>query len=192
MTMTLTEAIKAVAPHASKDKTLPQLTNVRIVNGKVYATDRYTLALVTNPELLNPATDVLLSPEDVKNGVVSIFTDENGSTLTFANGSTKAATVPVAGETDYPDIEKLAQRMNENIEEAVAERYGIVNIRQFAVNMDYLARFHGKHVKGSGRYRGTPNPIFTLGANATKPIRATFPDYPEYIGFIGPIRIASL
>jgi len=192
-TMNLSEAIKAVAPHVGRDKSLPVLTNVRIVNGTVSATDRYTLALVTlAPAELDPRIDVLLSPDDVKQGIVSITPNETGvPTLTFANGSTKPATVPLPEETGYsgefPDLQKLSDSMSAKITEDNTDR-----IDAFAVNLDYLARFHGKHVASAANRRSKPTPIFTLGADATKPIRATYSDFPEYVGFIVPIRVSAV
>lgn len=178
--LTLAQAITAVAPHASKDSTLPVLNGVRIRDGKVMATDRYTLAMVTLPaDVLDPALDAFLTPADVKAGVVSIVQDGPSVVLTLANGATKSPEKRVEDLSEYPHLDKIA-----------TEHKAGAGVTEVLLNLDYLARFHGKFLprNGYGRKSLPVTPILTFGADNTKAVQVTFDDYPEYVGAIASTR----
>lgn len=165
--MNLTEAIKAVAPHSSKDKTLPVLTGVMIRGGRVLATDRYTLAIVTMLEL-DPAITVWLSPADVKAGVQSVAAD----LITFTSGAAKAPTeAPMA----FPAIERLVDDFKPNSSEQITDiGFDVAHLSKFA------ARFLPK------AYHAPVTPRFAFGLTNTSAARVTFAAFPEYVALIVP------
>jgi len=167
--MNLTEAIKAVAPHASKDKLVPVLTGVQIQNGRAMATDRYTLAIV-GVEELDMRLNLWLSPEDVKAGVQSVTID----LITFTSGATKP-TQDAPG--DYPAIERIANGFEPN--------NGTV-IETISLDVAHLSKFAAKFLP---RSYGLHTPVFTFGVSPTKPVKVTFSAFPEYVGVVVPIRI---
>lgn len=176
--LTLAQAITAVAPHMSKDNTLPVLNGVRVRDGKVMATDRYTLAIVTLPaDVLDPQIDVFLTPAEVKAGVAAIASD---GILTLANGATKAPDKRPEDLSEYPFIDKIT-----------AEHEAGDGITEVMLNLDYLARFHGKFLpkNGYGRKNLPVTPILTFGADNTKTVKVTFSAYPEFVGAFVPTRI---
>jgi hypothetical protein len=166
--MNLTEAIKATAPHATKDKTLPMLTGVQIQNGRTMATDRYTLALVAVEGLPLDVT-VWLSPEDVKAGVAAVTNE----LITFTNGSTKSIT---EAPGDYPTIERLADGFEPNKGEPIPA---------ICFDVKHLSKFDSRFFP---RAFGLRAPLFTFGQGPNKSVKVTFSNLPEYVGLIVPIR----
>ncbi len=165
--MNLTEAIKAVAPHMSKDSTLPALAGVQVRNGKVVATDWYTLAMV-DVEGLDTDVEVWLSAEDVKAKPVFVTNE----TITFDNGSAKQVSEPRA---EFPAIEKIVDNFTPND--------GTTPVTSFSVDIAYMGKFASKFFP-----RSPGHPRFEFGADVTKPLRVTIAGLPEYVGMIVPVR----
>lgn len=162
--LTLNQAVALVAPHMGKDKALPILNVIRVQNGTLAASDRYTMAraYVGQPTdvpeatydgdpfdapawTLDTASDGYLTPEDVKAKPVKI----RANTITFANGSTKPLQTENPASTDYPPLEKLIdgftplvpaestdEPANEPTNEPTNTPYGTLSF-----NPEYLARF---------------------------------------------------
>jgi len=168
--MNLTEAIKAVAPHASKDKLVSVLTGVQIQNSRVMATDRYTLAIV-NVHGLDPNVTVWLDPADVKAGVHSVTAD----LITFTSGATKPT---YSSPGDYPAIERLVDNFKPNT--GAPE-----HIESISLDVAHLSKFANKFLPRS--HQGAPS--FTFGLSNTQPVKVTFTHLPEYIALIVPIKI---
>ena len=172
--MNLNEAIKAVAPHTSKDKLVPVLTGVQIQNGRAMATDRYTLAIV-EVEGLEQGVTAWLSPDDIKAGVKAIA---NGM-LTLANGATKPVTETPG---DFPAIERLIDNFTPNTgapEHIQAISFDVVHLSKFA--RKFLPKTIAK----------TAAPRFEFGINNTAAARVTFTEWPEYTALIVPVKITE-
>jgi hypothetical protein len=191
----------------SKDKTLPILNLVRVQNGKLAATDRYTLAIayVGQPTDVPEATydgdpfdapawtldtesDGYLTAADVKAKPVKI----RSNIITFANGSTKPLATESPQGSDYPNVEKL-------VESTYAANAPESN--NISLNPEHLARFavtvpasaYPDGFGGWGRHRNEkPTVHFTLPTVNTKPVKITlgYLSESEYVGLIVPIRKA--
>lgn len=215
--LTLNQAVALVAPHMSKDKTLPILNLIRVQSGTLAATDRYTMAraYVGQPTdvpeatydgdpfdapawTLDTASDGYLTPEDVKAKPVKI----RANTITFANGSTKPlATQPPQGD-DYPPLEKLIDRFTPLVPAEPAN--GPTNTPYGTLSFDptYLARFTvtvpgvaypAGYETFSRRHRNDrPTVVLVLPNTAKKPVKVLLADFPEseYVGLIVPITRA--
>lgn len=215
--LTLNQAIALTAPHRDKPNgTLPQLSLIRVQNGTLAATDRYTMAraYVGQPTdvpeatydgdpfdapawTLDTASDGYLTPEDVKAKPVKI----RANTITFANGSTKplATQPPQGGDYPYPSLEKLIDRFTPLIPAEPANEPTNTPYGTLSFDPTYLARFTvtvpgvaypAGYETFSRRHRNErPSVTFTLPDTAKKPVKVLLADFPEseYVGLIVPI-----
>ena len=179
---TLKEAIKAVLPHASKDRNLSLLCAVKITGDEVWATDRHTLA--RGVYVLPKAGDsdptypdeFLLDAKDAaevvkyKSEVFSI-TRDTGSKVTFnmQNGSTMMFDT-IEGE--YPSIGRLIPD---------GEPVEIGRVGLLSTNLD---RFSSKHFP---RHASSVALRFQFYGE-TKPAKVTISEAPWYMGLIMPLR----
>ena len=207
MTLTLNQAVALVAPHATKDKMLPVLNGVRVQNGTLAATDRYTMAraYVGQPTdvpeatydgdpfdapawTLDTASDGFLTLDDVKNKPVKI----RANVITFANGATKPLQTELPGE--YPPLEKLIDSFTPH------DPTKTLSYSEISLNPEYLARFtvtvpastYPAGFEGYGRRHRNERPTvhITLPSTAIKPVKITLGGYTEaeYVGLIVPLR----
>jgi len=188
---TLKEAIKAVLPHASKDRTLSILCAVKITGDEVWATDRHTLA--RGVYVLPKAGDsdptypdeFLLDAKDAaevvkhKSEVFSI-TRDTGSKVTFnmQNGSTMMFDTI---EGDYPSIGRLIP----DGEPVEIGRVGLLST--------HLDRFSSKHFPRHAFPRHAPHRRSSVALRfqfygETKPAKVTISEAPWYMGLIMPLR----
>jgi len=168
MTITLSDALKMAAPHMSKDATLRTLCGIKITDGVVMATDRYTAARVT----VEGVPDAFIPAAIVKQGVVSI----SGNVATLKTG----ATIPLpdmADIGDYPSIGRIFD--NFKAHDAIPEAM------TFGMDPKHVEKFSSKHLPA--RSGGLPR--FEMGETTTKPFRVTFSGIPEFIGLLVPTRL---
>jgi len=172
MTITLSDALKMAAPHMAKDTTLPTLCGIKITDGVVMATDRYTAARVT----VGDVPDAFVPAAIVKQGVISIA--DNVATLKTG------ATIPLpdmADIGDYPSIEKLFTDFKPA--DAQSDHYA-QNPLAFAINPAMFDKFLPKHFP---KYSGSLK--IELGETPTKPLRITLTGVSDFVALWVPIKI---
>ena len=168
MTITLSDALKMAAPHMAKDTTLPTLCGIRILDGVVMATDRYTAVRIT----VDGVPDAFVPAAIVKQGVISIA--DNVATLKTG------ATIPLpdmADIGDYPSIGRLFDQFKAH--DAIPEAMN------FGMDPKHVEKFSSKHLPA----RSNQLPRFEVGETTTKPFRITFSGTPEFIGLLVPTRL---
>jgi len=168
MSITLSDALKMAAPHMAKDDTLRTLCGIKITDGVVMATDRYTAARVT----VEGVPDAFVPAAIVKQGVISIA--DNVATL--KSGAT-IALPDMADIGDYPDVSRLFDQFKAH--DAIPEAMN------FGIDPKHVEKFSSKHLPA--RSGGLPR--FEVGETTTKPFRVTFSGIPEFIGLLVPTRL---
>lgn len=116
---TFEKALRAVFPHASRDKYLPILTGVNMTGDKLVATDRYTMGIARFATDVLPdalaGRDVWISPAlcrlilGRKGDPVTHFNEDDGRTrVEFASGFVydvpSMGSLDVEGMPTYPDL----------------------------------------------------------------------------------------
>ena len=168
MAITLSDALKMAAPHMAKADTLPVLNGIRILDGVVMATDRYTAVRIT----VEGVPDAFVPAAIVKQGVISIA--DNVATLKTG------ATIPLpdmADIGDYPDVSRLFDQFKAH--DAIPEAM------TFGMDPKHVEKFSSKHLPS----RSGELPRFEMGETLTKPFRVTFSGIPEFIGLLVPTRL---
>jgi len=176
MSITLSDALKMASPHMAnpKDYTQQTLCGIRILDGVVMATDRYTAVRIT----VEGVPDAFVPAAIVKQGVISIA--DNVATLKTG------ATIPLpdmADVGDYPDVSRLFDQFKPA--DAQSDHYA-GNPLAFAINPDMFAKFLPKHFpKWSGSLK------IELGETPTKPLRLTLPGVREFVALWVPVKLGS-
>jgi len=172
MTITLSDALKMAAPHMAKDDTLRTLCGIRILDGVVMATDRYTAVRIT----VKGVPDAFVPAAIVKQGVIAIA--DNVATLKTG------ATIPLpdmADIGDYPNMGKLFDGFKPA--DAQSDHYA-QNPLAFAISPAMFDKFLPKHFpKYSGALR------IELGETSTKPLRVTLRNMSEFVALWVPLTL---
>ena len=172
MAITLSDALKMAAPHMAKDDTLRTLCGIKITDGVVMATDRYTAARIA----VEGVPDAFVPAAIVKQGVISIA--DNVATLKTG------ATIPLPDMEDvgdYPSIEKLFTDFKPA--DVQSDHYA-QNPLALSLNPDMFAKFLPKHFP---KWSGSLN--IELGETPTKPLRVTLHLLPEFVALWVPMKL---
>lgn len=172
--LTLLDALTLAKPHMSTDDTLSPLCYMKVNDGNVIATDRYTLVSV------NFATD----DENVSaaNGYYSL----QDFKVLAAGGSVTPLSLEDA-DFDYPKIERLF----DNPRHADAANDAAEPIDKIAFSPKLLQKFAPanlpKSIRASDRAQMAIH--FEFGATNRKPVLITYPGLPTYRALLVPARI---
>lgn len=170
--MTFAQAIKAVLPHVSTDRTIHILNHVRVHPGYVEATDRYTAARSTW-QYEGDTFEPFLIHKDHAKTIRENYTAHTADTLTLSNG----ARIPLYPDPhEYPNIGILFEQFTEQD----ALTYG-----RIAFHPAHLAKFKAAALVRESREKTLPLHIELPAANS-KPVRITFSDH--FTGLIAPVR----
>lgn len=179
--LTLADAIKLVLPHASTDKTLPILTTLQVLPDGIFATDRYTCARVTIATGIPEGQSLLLPADIAKRGVAAIHQDAGGWFATCVDQSVIRFT---PAEGDYPNIAQLFDGFTPATE---GHGPGV-----FGLTAAFAEKFAPKHLPGRpAANRHEVMRVEPSANSATKPVRVTFPQYPQYQALWVPVRLAA-
>lgn len=178
--MTFTQALKAVLPHASTNRTSPVLCAVSVHPDRLIATDRFTFAI----SRFEPAGELfepfILDLNDAKRLVRQVGTPKvvagphglRGTRVLAYPAGTAFTITPV--DAEFPDVESLLP----------GDDQAPVGTEQVAFNGDYLARFSGKRL--TRPLDGPNEPIRLTLYGPRKPVVVRFSDH--FVGAICPVR----
>ncbi|WP_291378886.1 hypothetical protein [Demequina sp.] len=196
-TTTFVDALRAVFPHASRDKTLPILTGVNMVGDTLVATDRYTMgaARFDLDDLFTvvPEGDVWLSPEFIRlvlgrkgDPLVSLGASDESLCATFESGVVYG--VPVAGRLDVGHVADYP-----NVGRFVAE-WQPVRADAIAFNPAFSSRFSNLHFPagtGGAPLVYEPGKSRTAQEGAHNQFRVTRGGIDWFVGIVVEIRVPS-
>lgn len=144
---TFENALRAVFAHSSKDRTLPILTGVNMVGGRLYGTDRYTLGIARFlPKVVHATEEAWLSPQLIRlilshNGdpMTSLEASVDRIKVTFESGIVHE--VPIGGALDiqvqkFPPVQKLG------------DNWHPAESGQLSFNGEFTKKFSNTHIKG--------------------------------------------
>lgn len=188
--MTIQQAVKAVLPHASKDKMIPVLCAVQLQGDRVIATDRYTLAeSLYEPgdgEVWHALEDgVVISAADAKTlaAVKGVITgvDMGSDTVEFTH-TEGVLTVRIV-DGDYPAVQRLMHSAYGDRAARVAEIVPVLGI-----GLDHLAKLKPVALKRGKRDNNGPL-VWSAPTGPGKCVLARYSDHTTIM--IMPVRNAG-
>lgn len=170
--MTFAQALKAVLPHASKDKYTEILNSVVIQNGQVLATDRYTIAVSTFTDLkitgVSENGQAVITREDATSisklkGISHVHADAFSVGVEHSAGTHRAGLV----EGPYPPVQRLLNDFKPG---------EIIDFNEFGFMPKHLEKFATRFLARDKSEQSLALK-FTLGDGANKPAKVEFSDH---------------